>query len=1055
MTMGFLKLFRRNKKTKDPAEAGILSASSATSAFHHNNGQHGSMTGGGRQKKLSKRQLKKQMKKDRLAHFPSSEERSSKGGLSGGGGGMGAWAQQQPPQSQADYYSIVGGRGGGSGVGGASSSSPPPPTAWDVAEDQKENKGSIAALPAFFSSSFTSSNSSSGGLKTAGGKRLAPMSHQSASDVQHHHLYKQQQQQDVASSFDAASSGFYEDVDLYAKPALSMIAEERSPRNAVSPGGQSSTSTSPEANGGGGGFGSFPSSGETTNGGHPIDEYDDQPPSLSVRANNGGGNRIGGGVEDQSSTTTTTLASSSVISPSMSGNKPPLTPNRHGGGGGAIGYGGSVGQVSSPSHFRNAHHHHGMTVDTASPNSYRQQDGSRLSLGSPDPDDAASLRGMRIAGSEEMCLSVDDEDDEYNRLIAGGGRAGNCGAASGNANGGGSSGSNKVVGGGTEEKFVSALDRSPFGYTASDDDDNALFPALVEDKDPWNHHTQNANGPNKAGILPMANETQEDMRAWTPSPTKKGSSFTFQGDPVMMNSGAQGENKQEIQGQANKVLFENFADFEPFIPSSSHRLFHAPKTAGSSSGGGGNGSSKSVAHNSSPVSALLEDWRARKSGHRSNDGSAIGFLSRTSGGIGGSSSFNSAPVLTPSNIRGQVNSARLQETGGPSISRVIDNLELHVNKRLGGGGGAPPAARSSTGGGGHGSHSSVNSHSQQSHRSDRIEIGSASAIREAKERIRRENLMNNESKMIDMLATGDVVGVNNATNKKDNWLFDEVAGTLGPRSVAADLESLGGRSGKSRNSLGGKSHRSGKSHKSRKSRSGASGHHTSRRAHRDEGDDGSRTSRNSRNSYRSYQTTKSMVSQMSEQSRSVANDLLRLEAQLSMVGKSRNIGGSAAAGVGGSSNGSVSGAAPSASTVVSRTESNKRRDDCGMTVTSNFTIHNGKSSSSRSGGAREHISASARRAAARTLLSKATVVAPPGKLGIILANRTDLRGTVVSGVRTSSVLADKVSPGDRIIAIDGEDVSQMNVKEITTIMARKSEFERVLVLLATPKVQYD
>lgn len=87
--------------------------------------------------------------------------------------------------------------------------------------------------------------------------------------------------------------------------------------------------------------------------------------------------------------------------------------------------------------------------------------------------------------------------------------------------------------------------------------------------------------------------------------------------------------------------------------------------------------------------------------------------------------------------------------------------------------------------------------------------------------------------------------------------------------------------------------------------------------------------------------------------------------------------------------------------------------------------------------------------------SKVTVVAPPGKLGIILANRTDSRGTVVSGVRTASVLATQVSPGDRIIAIDDEDVSQMNVKEITTIMARKSEFERVLTLLAAPKMQYD
>lgn len=204
---------------------------------------------------------------------------------------------------------------------------------------------------------------------------------------------------------------------------------------------------------------------------------------------------------------------------------------------------------------------------------------------------------------------------------------------------------------------------------------------------------------------------------------------------------------------------------------------------------------------------------------------------------------------------------------------------------------------------------------------------------------------------------------------------------------------------------------------------------------------------------------------MSEQSRSVANDLLRLEAQLSMVGKSRN-GGSVATGGGASAGGStISGGLPggAAASVVSKAELNKRRDDCGMTVTSrDFSVsrsrsgalkYHSSSSSSRSG--RDHISASAKRAAARTMRSKVTVTAPPGKLGIILANRTDSRGTVVSGVRTSSVLAEQVSPGDRIIAIDDEDVSQMNVKEITTIMARKSEFERVLVLLAAPKVQYD
>jgi len=52
----------------------------------------------------------------------------------------------------------------------------------------------------------------------------------------------------------------------------------------------------------------------------------------------------------------------------------------------------------------------------------------------------------------------------------------------------------------------------------------------------------------------------------------------------------------------------------------------------------------------------------------------------------------------------------------------------------------------------------------------------------------------------------------------------------------------------------------------------------------------------------------------------------------------------------------------------------------------------------------------------------------------------------------ASVSATQVSPGDLIIAIDDEDVSQMNFKEITMIMARKSEFERVLTLLVAPKI---
>jgi len=83
-----------------------------------------------------------------------------------------------------------------------------------------------------------------------------------------------------------------------------------------------------------------------------------------------------------------------------------------------------------------------------------------------------------------------------------------------------------------------------------------------------------------------------------------------------------------------------------------------------------------------------------------------------------------------------------------------------------------------------------------------------------------------------------------------------------------------------------------------------------------------------------------------------------------------------------------------------------------------------------------------------------TVVAPPGKLGIFLASKTYSKGAVVFEVSTSSVLADKVSPEDRIIAIDGEDVSGMTVSEIATILDRKSEFERILTVLTT-KAQAD
>eukprot|EP00985_Skeletonema_marinoi_P031521 scaffold37718_cov187-Skeletonema_marinoi.AAC.6 len=62
-----------------------------------------------------------------------------------------------------------------------------------------------------------------------------------------------------------------------------------------------------------------------------------------------------------------------------------------------------------------------------------------------------------------------------------------------------------------------------------------------------------------------------------------------------------------------------------------------------------------------------------------------------------------------------------------------------------------------------------------------------------------------------------------------------------------------------------------------------------------------------------------------------------------------------------------------------------------------------------------------------------TVLVPDGTLGISLSSNND--ETIVKEVRKSSVLATKVCPGDKIMSIDGEDVSQMDETEISTMLA--------------------
>ena len=72
------------------------------------------------------------------------------------------------------------------------------------------------------------------------------------------------------------------------------------------------------------------------------------------------------------------------------------------------------------------------------------------------------------------------------------------------------------------------------------------------------------------------------------------------------------------------------------------------------------------------------------------------------------------------------------------------------------------------------------------------------------------------------------------------------------------------------------------------------------------------------------------------------------------------------------------------------------------------------------------------------------VVVPPGKIGIFLANRLDKKGTIVAEVRSSSSLYMKVFEGDKIVQIDGVDVSRRTVSEVSALMAAKAGVIRTL-----------
>lgn len=66
------------------------------------------------------------------------------------------------------------------------------------------------------------------------------------------------------------------------------------------------------------------------------------------------------------------------------------------------------------------------------------------------------------------------------------------------------------------------------------------------------------------------------------------------------------------------------------------------------------------------------------------------------------------------------------------------------------------------------------------------------------------------------------------------------------------------------------------------------------------------------------------------------------------------------------------------------------------------------------------------------------ILAPAGKLGVVIDTPDD-GAPVVHAIKDSSVIADKLQVGDKLVAVDDEDVRTMTAIKVSKLISRKSE----------------
>jgi hypothetical protein len=79
-----------------------------------------------------------------------------------------------------------------------------------------------------------------------------------------------------------------------------------------------------------------------------------------------------------------------------------------------------------------------------------------------------------------------------------------------------------------------------------------------------------------------------------------------------------------------------------------------------------------------------------------------------------------------------------------------------------------------------------------------------------------------------------------------------------------------------------------------------------------------------------------------------------------------------------------------------------------------------------------------------------TVIAPPGKLGMVL-DALPGEGPLVHAINGTSVLKDRIRVGDRLISVDAEDVRKMSAVMVSALITQKSQQERTFEFVRRKK----